>query len=510
MAPLRIFLPYLWRAFWRDVRSPHSWQGANLVLAILFAQLAAFRIWSVVSTGATRLSQDLPGGVRIVTLGLGQMLLIWSLLPIVTAMSSLRRGIFPPAKLRHLPVSISTLGGVAAAGSFIHPAYWIVLAASVFSLLPISLAFGPVGVLSSLLFLLDLVLWAWWIGITTASRASSRAQLRASAILSATAPLFVFALLARGFRHEVELGERAASFLGWTPAGWTAAAWGRQDPLAPIALLAFFALALTKLGASEIKRSLGAPDASISRGGSRGRGLRASATLRRMVGRRAASLFAKEWSYLVRNIDSQLGFGLSIGAALLFARLDQPYLWIPMLALPLLVSTQAASWNNPFGLDRRGVDRYRLLPVRGREVLAAKNGAAAALLLLQTLPLVIATVWRGHPLAAIALGFAAVAYLGFGLAIGNVIGLRWPAAREFYHWDNLSQSGGPIAVLGYLAFTGALILTVAATASSGEGSIALGFSAWAVGATILYGALGPGSGRRFETSAAEMRARLER
>lgn len=480
------------------------------MLAILFAQLAAFRIWSVVSTGATRLVQDQVGGVRIVTLGLGQMLLIWSLLPIVTAMSSLRRGIFPPAKLRHLPVSISTLGGVAAAGSFIHPAYWIVFAASVFSLLPISLAFGPVGVLSSLLFLLDLVLWAWWIGITSAARASSRMQLRASALLSAIAPLFVFALLVRGFRQEVALSERAASFLSWTPAGWTAAAWGRQDPLAPLALLAFLALVLSRLGARELKRSLGTPDASHSRTGARGRGLSAPPALGRVFGRRFASLFAKEWSYLARNIDSQLGFGLSIGAALLFARLDQPYLWIPMLTLPLPVATQAASWNNPFGLDRRGIDRYRLLPLRGQDVLAAKNAASGAMLLLQTLPLALATAWRGHPLAAIALGLGAVAYLAFGLALGNTIGIRWPAAREFDHWDNLSQSGGPIALLVYFAFTGALILTVAATASWGEGSIALGLLGWAILGTILYVTLRAGSGRRFDASAAEMRARLER
>ncbi len=451
-----------------------------------------------------QLQNDLPGGIRIVTLALGQMLLLWTLVPLVTAQSSLRRGIFPPSKLRHLPVSITTLGGVAAAGSFIHPAYWILLAASTFSLLPAAFAFGPIGVVSSLLFLLDLVLIAWCIGIFSASRASSSTQLRVSALLSALAPFFVLALLVRGFQGKVSISDSAVSLLAWTPAGWTAAAWKGHDPLAPISLLALVAFFLSRLGASELRRSLASPDASLSSRRRHRRGLPAL----RFLGRPLGPLVSKELSYLLRNVDVQLCFGISLGATLLFARLDAAYLWIPMLALPLIVSSQLAVWNNPFGLDQRGIDRYRLLPIRGATLLAAKNGAAAAILVAQCLPLAIAMAWRGHALAAVALLLGSVAYVTLLAAIGNQIGVRWPTPREFYHWDNLSQSGGPIAVLVFFAVTGLILGAVALTTTAGEPRVAAGQLVLAIVGTLALRFTRDRAARVYESTASEMRARL--
>ncbi|MCC7144353.1 MAG: hypothetical protein IT349_19830 [Candidatus Eisenbacteria bacterium] len=506
MAPVGIFLPYLWRAFRRDIRSARSWQGANLVVALFFGQFAAIRIWVVLSAGARKLTDDLDGGTRLATLAMGEILLLWMVVPFVTSISSLRRGVFPPDKLRHLPIETSTLSGIAAASAFVHPVYWVMFVATVFSLLPVSFPFGPSGVAGTLLFILDAVLIAWLIGIFIAAGSSSRRQLEISALASAIAPLLLLTFLIRGFRQEIEVGDRLLSVLGYTPAGWTVAAWTGKRALTALALLAFLAFFCVRIGTWRLRTALLEAD-SVGRDRLR---LRFGERLTRWIGAPHGALLARELAYLTRNLDTQITFGLAIGATLLFSRTDQVYLWIPLLALPVFAVSELAIWTNSFGLDQRGVDRYRLLPISGADVIRAKNSAAGLVLLVQAFLLAAAVALRGHPIEAGALLAGALGLHLWLCLAGNELALRFPSPREFFHWDNLTQIGGPIAVFASLILCAFGVGVVLLCAPGGPIALLAGQLGWAALAALLLRLRSGANALRFDSSGSEMRARLGR
>lgn len=504
MAPVGIFLPYLWRAFWRDVRSARSWQGANLVVALFFGQFAAIRIWVVLNAGARKLTDDLEGGTRLATLAMGEILLLWILVPFVTSISSLRRGVFPPAKLRHLPIESSTLSGIAAASAFVHPVYWVMFVATLFSLLPVSFPFGPSGVAGTLLFVLDAVLIAWLIGIFIAAGSSSRRQLEISAFASAIAPLLLLAFLIRGFRQEITVGDRLLSVLSYTPAGWTVAAWTGKQSLTALALLAFLAFFCVRIGTWRLRTALLEAD-SVGRDRLR---LRLGERLTRWIGTPRGPLLARELAYLTRNIDTQITCGFAIGATLLFSRTEQVYLWIPLFALPVLAVSELAIWTNSFGLDQRGVDRYRLLPITGADVLQAKNGAAGLVFMVQALPLAAAVAFRGRPIEAAALLAGALGLHLWLCLVGNELALRFPNPREFFHWDNLTQVGGPIAAFAYLILCALSVGIVILCAPAGPSALLVGQLGWGVLAAALLRLRSGATAGRFDSTGSAMRTRL--
>ena len=56
----------------------------------------------------------------------------------------------------------------------------------------------------------------------------------------------------------------------------------------------------------------------------------------------------------------------------------------------ILAMIEPAIVHNSFGLDARGVDRYRLLPLSSKEIVLSKNLAFFIVFGLQTLPLSVA------------------------------------------------------------------------------------------------------------------------
>jgi hypothetical protein len=154
---------------------------------------------------------------------------------------------------------------------------------------------------------------------------------------------------------------------------------------------------------------------------------------------------------LSRNHFRQMLATLDFYAALLLAASAAIYRLITPrfehdIALAMAVLSLLALSSHAlclFGLDGpQGFTRYRLLPLHGWRILAAKNGAFLAVAILLTLPLA--------PLSGLAGGLAA-------LAFGNFPSVSEP--REQVRWRFSSGASIGLGLLQTFAITSAAVLT---------------------------------------------------
>ncbi len=159
----------------------------------------------------------------------------------------------------------------------------------------------------------------------------------------------------------------------------------------------------------------------------------------------AGELVRKNMRELLSTLDFYVALLLSLtGLAYRVARLGLPpeaYRDLGLLVLLALCTyTQCL-----FGLDGGGLARYRLLPLRGGQILLAKDAAFLAVLLVLMLPL--------DPLSGIAGGMAA-------LAMGHSPSVADP--REQTRWrfsGGVSLSYGVVQVVAMAAAWGAVAFT---------------------------------------------------
>jgi hypothetical protein len=221
-----------------------------------------------------------------------------------------------------------------------------------------------------------------------------------------------------------------------------------------------------------------------------------------------AALLDKELHDVGRTFDVRFGFGLGLaGAALLVAFPGIPA-WALLVGLPWPLLEQMALACNAFGLDAGGASRYRLWPLSGAQVLAAKNAAWAAVVGLQALPVCSVSFWRFGAAVGAAAVLGVLAFAAALAAWGNFASIRAAAPRGESRLEGLDESGGLASLLVALGLW--LILGAAAVALARFGAAALG-----LGAALFFGlALAlwilvlPRAGRRFERSAELLRARL--
>jgi hypothetical protein len=141
-------------------------------------------------------------------------------------------------------------------------------------------------------------------------------------------------------------------------------------------------------------------------------------------------LWRKELRYYGRTLDFYIALIVSIAAALseCFGRWLTPgKATVPFLLLALL---QMPAMLNPFGLDgARQIDRYRLFPVRYRELLEQKHLALTTLFVASALPLIAAIAWKSSFAdscsAALRLALVMASWLLTGLLL-----MHTQAARE--------------------------------------------------------------------------------
>jgi hypothetical protein len=307
--------------------------------------------------------------------GLTAIFLTWILLPIlVREMHVFQRGV-SAGRIFRLPFSRTELLAAQVLGSFVHPVVAGLLALSCFVL-------ETVGFAAGILFVIACV-----------TLSSSASVVLAASVRTRSGLFFAVAAL---------LGVAAVGSR-WLPPQLAAPASG-GDRIS-LALLFAWSIAAIAAARGHLGTLLGEPGAVRSRA-------RSTRTLRDLPGvpRPIGIAAAKELRHLGRTADAFLAAGIALAGAAWVLIAEEPAPGLFAAVPVLVVLAQAGAPLNAFGLDRGGIDRYRLLPLRGSEVVASKNLAFGTLLLIQSSPLVVTSAWRFGLLEATALVVGLLAY----------------------------------------------------------------------------------------------------
>ena len=100
---------------------------------------------------------------------------------------------------------------------------------------------------------------------------------------------------------------------------------------------------------------------------------------------------------------------------------------------------------NCFGLDTAAeLNRYFILPLRGKDVLLVKNLGLAVIVAAQLALLILTAAWRFGPVEAAAEIIVAAVLLLSHLAWGNLVSVGAPFKMEFYRF---ASNGAPLTML---------------------------------------------------------------
>lgn len=429
----------------RAIRHPGSLSGANLALllavgAVLLPYqlhdcwLAAREVLSATETAPRTLS-----GL------LNQLVVAWLVIPYLAIGLNVAEGGVSLAKLARFPLRPDQLLLVAALTTIANPAYWLLTLASLGSLAPFLLVPHPAAALACAVALIAAaVVLSWAITLLGAQALQSP---RAADALRATVlglGLSCVALVAHAFLagntpnpESSRLGVSLPAFdLGSmaSAAGYGHEGWG----FAMLATIGVGTLALLAALAGARRTAMSRAAVSARARKSAIHGCRGSTGFGVTT-----ALLQKEWRYVSRSLDALFAAFLSVLAAS-FLAIDHS----PLVALVFgcaLITGTAAIPLNCFGTDQSAVNRYRLLPVRGVQVLVSKNLAYFALVALSALPVGLSAsiAISGFLGASIVLALLTAAVVA--VSIGNRVSITSASPRQLFSFDTHSQMGGAIA-----------------------------------------------------------------
>jgi len=517
-------LPYLWRAYWRDVGKRGVWRNANMASVTAFGIIglpifAMLLIFAVVSfrDGVT------DRGLLLIEMALTGIFATWLMLPLLVSSVSGRGQGLELVRMRQFPLSILQLFHVGALASLIQPVYWILMIASV--LLLVAIGFSPLplpGVVAGLLLVVSAAVLSWALGLLLAAVVSSRRgrELGLGFLAFGMAPLWF--VLTGDVEYEAgaltmtiadhnyllfdETGRQGllTDLRAWTPSAWVTAAATGTAPLRGFLCLLVLLGGSLAVAVLSLRRQVSQPPETLGSSASRQRSISPILGLPAPLGVAAA----KELRYLSRTLDALMGYvGGAIAAIWMLVRPENGP-WVIALVMPLVVFNEMVIPLNNFGLDGAAVDRYRLLPLRGRQVILSKNIAYVLLVLIElALPVLVALFRVGVPYTLACLcGCLSVCCLT--MTWGNFVSVRSPAAREFFNFDSSEQAGGMLPILYAMLIwllpggLGVGLLQVSNWAFL-AGELAL----LAVAVAIWHSTLGS-AGRQFATQVETMREKL--
>ncbi len=518
-------LPFIWRAYWRDLTARGAWRNANLLvvgIATLFmipSQIAAsiFAITSIQSGAVTR-------GMLITQVVLTTVLMGWLLLPVLINSVSARGQGIRLLRLSQFPLTIAQLFEVGVVNTLIQPVYWLLVLVSAFALIPLGMAPYPGYALAAgVLFIAVAALISWTIGLVgTALLSSRRGRELALGLFTFTMAGMFFLL-----RGDIDLSDGlltlevfGRSFLltnaegteglfvtlrNVTPATWTMNAAHGDRPFLWLGVLAACALASFGLSAWSLKRLIVRPPEGIGGGRARRRAIGAVPGLPIEVGVSAV----KEFRYLLRTMDALLGIAIGVVAAVIAFVQPERGVIVLGLAAPVIITMEMAMPLNAFGLDKQTVDRYRLLPLSGKTIIFSKNIAYFLVVAIELFPIVVAGLIQVGLVFVLALLSACAAMCLVTSAWGNVLSIREPAPRDFFNFDSREQAGGALGMIfATLVWLAPLGLGALAWSLGGAIPVLLVQVALLAIALVIYRKLLPRAGRLFEESAEVMRTRL--
>ncbi|MDQ6677897.1 MAG: hypothetical protein M3Z09_11430, partial [Acidobacteriota bacterium] len=390
MAGLTRLLRYQWLSYWRKTLRGGTAAKSNLVVLGLIS-LAGFARYATILRNAT--AETAQGRIALLELLLAAVMTA-CLLPIWDD-GQLSMG---SRDLTRFPLGAWTRFGVRALSRFVTPANWVLAAFCLAALWPVLALPHPVAAVPAYLLLLGAA-WAAGLGLAhfRATAAGSRV-LNICWLLIAIAAVLAWRL---GVRELPPLPSRLVIAAG-------------QGNFAAIAALALCTVACAMAAVRSLPWMLDRAPAERTRAGK---------SARRM------SLFRRELRVLARLTEIRMGWAVAAAFCFYLATAGQPEPDALRVMLGVFSLVTIALGMNNFGLDyTTGLDRFLLWPVRGTQVLLAKNLAFAAVSASAWAPMVLLALWRFGWHEASADFLEAAALLFAVLAWGNIASVRHPAS----------------------------------------------------------------------------------
>lgn len=471
MARVALTLRYQWRGFWRRIRRRDQVRSHLIVLA-LGGWFIAFRLPALLSAASKALAAGQTMSTQQVLIGL---CLVW-----LAVLAEGRDHRLTSEFLRRFPLDVSSLIAIRVLSLWLSPIVWMATMASLLSLIPFLSARHPLlGMLATLF------LYAITVGLGMSASAlrvvySTGVAVAAAATLGIAAVLVGLALAQHGFASDLRAG-----LVMINPAALATTAAMATTPVdlaMPLGILILASAVVWSVLRWAFPRSLGigVTQASVRR-----------SRLAAWLPGRLGPLAQKEYRSVLRMPDLWLGL-LPVVVATVYSFTA---LTSPMLRLSAIALTCALNGNltmNSFGLDRpAALTRYLILPIRGRDLLLAKNVGLAGALAMQITPLLAIGAWQGGGRELVSALNVGIASLLGHLAWGNVVSVFAPRRAEPYR---SVQGSDPVTALfsmtlGALPGLGVIALRLSASplAPFGIAAIVLGAMAWYYGSLVFAG-----------------------
>jgi hypothetical protein len=424
MAGTALILTYQWRAFWR--RFIRTRQRARFYLTV-FA-LLGWAFVAILPARMSRAAQELSAGqTTAMDEVLWTLCVLWLVVLVEDASVSLTS-----RHLRTFPLDVRRLLAVRILSVFCSPVALLVALGSAISLWPFLFARQTVlGAVAALL------LYALALGAAmTTSHLLGMLAFRGRLFLPVAAISVVVGavFIGRGL-PRIEL----RAILELTPphlASAVSVAPSLPAALIPLLTLAAIGVVVCALLVWSFRRSVLGESATRAAG-------RAAGSVLWFPGR-FGGLVRAEQQYFRTLLD--VWPGLLLVAAVSVASLFGPL--PPIIRQSVMVIVFGLNMNlfmNCFGLNTSAeLNRYAILPVRGRDVLLVKNLGLTVILAAQLALLIVVALWRSGPLEAGAEVLIAAVLLLSHLAWGNPVSVASPFKMHSYHF---ASSGDPVTAL---------------------------------------------------------------
>lgn len=411
-------LRFQWRAYWRRFRSAKSISAGNAGVLVLFGAIGLVRYLQQLPVVAAQLAQ---GETQRYETLLGAVFLVW-LFPVL---GESHRGISSRALL-HTPLTNRELFLIRFGSIFISPFTWILTAASLALVYPITRAANPLaGVVALLVF----ILFALSLSLTIAHMLSNRLLRR-----------WLIALVIAAVGSWLVTG-RLSSIVSWMPHHLVAEVAVAAKPFGSFGVLVFITIVSVVLSLWTFKGSLQPGDTRRSQ--------KFNFVGFSLLPGKFGVLLKKDFRYLIRLLDLYLALAVAIMLSIYLAASPEPSPPVFRVVLVLLYLPLIAIASNCFGLDSAlGLDRYAIFPLRGREILLTKN-LSFFVIVISLFAAVLPFAWSRFDAGVVALGLIEAVLIGLAyLTWGNWRSIKEPYKILFYRF----ASGGSTvdAIMGML------------------------------------------------------------
>jgi len=422
LARASLIFPYQWRAFWRRVVRTGRVKFYLSVLALVG--------W--VTAGAlperlARASLDLGAGQ---TASMDRLLLVLCLLWLVVLGENLHVSL-SNERLRRFPTPVRSLLALKLSSLFLSPSVWLATIVSLLGLLPLLSAREPLLGILTALFLLALTIGVG-LSVSQLLDVARRRRLRFAVTAFATAVLLL-ALVSQGGASA--LSSSLAAMNPATLVTTVAVATTARAMIVPVTALLVSGALVWSLLLWSFVRSLYDERTETT--------ARRATSIARLPGR-LGPLVHNEQRSIRTVLDLWMGFLPVIAAAALSLSISlSPTIRQAILAIVCVLNANVIL--NCLGLDRpAGLLRYLIFPIRGKDLLFAKNVAVMVVVALQFAPLLAIGAWQSGLMQLAAEIVVATVLLLAHLAWGNLVSVFEPRRTEPHRF---ASGGDPVTAI---------------------------------------------------------------